>query len=111
MAERDKDTAPGERNDPAQDRAAGTPDGANPGKAAEPAAAPLGTDAEAGGVPPATPEAKMARRSEPDADAPASNPSGQAGNGGSVPRPVLILALAVAAVALIGALIVFAGPG
>ncbi|MEQ8292705.1 MAG: hypothetical protein RIA08_10905 [Roseovarius sp.] len=75
--------------------------------ASDPAAAPLGTDAEAAGTPPTREEVAVAEKAEAHRAPPADHKRGPAELQGARLRPGRLLALAAGAVALIAILIAF----
>ncbi|MDM8167026.1 hypothetical protein [Roseovarius sp.] len=77
--------------------------------ASDPAAAPLGTDAEAAGTPPTREEVAVAEKAEAHRAPPADRKRGPAELQGARLRPGLLLALVAGAVAIIAVLIAFGG--
>ncbi|WP_422028446.1 hypothetical protein [Roseovarius sp.] len=77
--------------------------------AADPAAAPLGTDAEAAGKPPTAEEVAVASSAEAGRAEPADRKRGPAELQGSRLRPRVLLALVAGAIAVIAVLIAFGG--
>ncbi|KZY36251.1 hypothetical protein A3731_02250 [Roseovarius sp. HI0049] len=77
--------------------------------AQDPAAAPLGTDAEAGGASPTKEEVEIAASAEAGRAKPADRKRGPAELQGSRLRPRILVALVAGAVAVIAVLIAFGG--
>ncbi|MEQ8899365.1 MAG: hypothetical protein RID23_19990 [Roseovarius sp.] len=77
--------------------------------ASDPAAAPLGTDAEAAGTPPTNEEVAVASSAEAGRAKPADHKRGPAELQGARLRPRVLLALVAGAIAIIAVLIAFGG--